>query len=96
MRDLARALIMNGKITTTQAKAKSLKVYAEKLITKGKTKSLTTTRLLASQLGSTYAKKVTNEFAEKFATRNGGYTRIINMPRRISDGSKMAVIEFVN
>src|SRR3989344_2869080 len=92
MRDLARAVIENGKITTTQAKAKSLRTSVEKLITKGKSKNLAAVRLLSSQLGAKNAKKLTSELAERFAGRNGGYTRIINLPPRLSDGSKMAVI----
>lgn len=96
LRGLARALIDHGRITTTQAKAKSLRVYAEKLVTRGKTKNLAATRILSSQLGVKYAKKLTTEIADKFASRNGGYLRIVNLPKRLSDGSKMGIIEFVN
>ncbi|MBI2063413.1 MAG: 50S ribosomal protein L17 [Candidatus Yanofskybacteria bacterium] len=96
LRDLTVALIENGKITTTQAKAKSLRVGVEKLITKGKNKNLAATRLLVSQLGAKYAKKLTTELADRFANRHGGYTRIINLPPRLSDGARMAIIEFVN
>ena len=51
--------------------------------------------ILISQLGAKNAKKLTSELAERFAGRNGGYTRIINLPPRLSDGSKMAVIELL-
>jgi len=95
LRDLALALIERGKITATQAKAKSLRVYIEKLITKGKTKNLAATRLLVSQLGVKHAKKLTTELADRFVNRHGGYTRIINLPPRLSDGARMAIIEFV-
>src|SRR3989344_5880134 len=95
LRDLALALIEKGRITTTQAKAKSLRIGIEKLITKGKTKNLAANRLLASQLGPKYAKKLTTELADRFANRQGGYTRIINLPPRQSDGARMAIIEFV-
>ncbi|MBI2669642.1 MAG: 50S ribosomal protein L17 [Candidatus Yanofskybacteria bacterium] len=94
--DLALALIEKDKIITTLAKAKSLRTSVEKLITKGKTKNLATTRLLASQLGIKYTKKLTTELAERFANRHGGYTRIINLPSRLSDGARMAIIEFVD
>ena len=96
MRDLALALIEKGRITTTQAKAKSLRVEAEKLITKGKAKNLAATRLLISRLGVKHAKKLTTELANRFADRHGGYTRIINLPPRQSDGAKMAIIELVD
>ncbi|HEY4507064.1 MAG TPA: 50S ribosomal protein L17 [Candidatus Paceibacterota bacterium] len=96
MRDLARALITSGKIKTTQAKAKSLRPYIEKLVTKARINTLHSTKLLISEVGKTYAKKLTSEATEKFSQRPGGYTRIINLPPRISDGSKMAVIEFVS
>jgi len=95
LRDLAHALIMKGKITTTQAKAKSLKPYIEKLITKSKTSNVASIRTLASQIGKNYAKKLTMEIGPRFAQRNGGYTRILNLTRRLSDGAKMAVIEFI-
>lgn len=95
LRDLARALILNNKINTTQAKAKSLRPYIEKLVTKAKNKSLASNRLLTSELGYSSAKKLTKEIVDKFSERKGGYTRVINLPPRLSDGSKMAIIEFV-
>ncbi|OGN05580.1 MAG: 50S ribosomal protein L17 [Candidatus Yanofskybacteria bacterium RIFCSPHIGHO2_01_FULL_44_17] len=95
LRDLARALILNTKINTTQAKAKSLRPYIEKLVTKAKDKNLASFKLLSAELGRPYAKKLHNEIVERFPERHGGYTRIINLPSRISDGSKMATIEFL-
>jgi large subunit ribosomal protein L17 len=94
MRGLAEALIERGKITTTQAKAKSLKPYVEKLITKGRTNNVSTMRFLVGTVGAKSAKKLVQELGPKFAGRNGGYTRIISLPRRVSDSSKMATIEF--
>lgn len=96
MLDLARALIIRGKITTTQAKAKSLKPYIEKIITKSKTPGVATNRLLASQIGVKYVKKLTTEIAPRFAGRNGGYARIFNIGQRESDGAKMAIIELLS
>lgn len=95
LRDLAQALIINGKINTTQAKAKSLRPYIEKLITRAKNKNLASNRLLISSLGHQYAKKLSGEIADKFTERKGGYTRVINLPSRLSDGSKRAIIQFV-
>ena len=96
MRDLARGLILHNKITTTQAKAKSLRPYVEKLITRSKDDELSSIRLLASNLGVTVARKLTKEVGLKFKERNGGYTRIRNLPPRTSDGARMAIIELVN
>lgn len=96
MRGLAESLITNGKITTTQAKAKSLRPYVEKVITKSKANNVASTRFLACQFNHGIVKKLLTEIGPKFASRNGGYTRIINLPPRTSDGARMAIIEFVN
>lgn len=95
LRDLARSLIINGKISTSQAKAKSLRPYIEKLITRAKNRSLASSKLLIFSLGHQYAKKLSGEIADKFLEREGGYTRIINLPPRLGDGSKRAIIQFV-
>jgi large subunit ribosomal protein L17 len=95
MRDLAEALIAHGKITTSQAKAKSLRPYIEGVITKSKTNNVAAIRFLASNFSKTSVKKLLQEIGPKFASRNGGYTRIVGLPRRSSDGAKMAIIEFV-
>ncbi|MDP2593614.1 MAG: 50S ribosomal protein L17 [bacterium] len=93
---LSSALIKNGKMTTTEAKAKEVRPFTEKLITKARTKNLANIRLLSSRLKSkTLAMALVNEIAPKFVGRAGGYTRIIKLPRRKSDGAKMAIIEFV-
>ncbi len=98
LRSLAISLIKHGKIKTTEAKAKELRPYIEKIVTKGKTDSVTSRRLISSQLGSggTIAlKKLIGEISPKYKDRNGGYTRIIKLPKRMGDGGSMAIIEFV-
>jgi large subunit ribosomal protein L17 len=95
MRDLQLVLIETGKIITTEAKAKSLKPSIEKIVTKSKKVDAATRRFLTSRFGTKATKKLIEEITPKFLTRNGGYTRIVHMPRRVSDGSKMAVIEFI-
>jgi large subunit ribosomal protein L17 len=96
MKSLARNLINEGTIVTTEAKAKSLRPLIERLLTKAKTPTLATIRHIASTLSSpAAASKLTKEVAPKFADRKGGYTRIIKLPRRNSDNSPMAVITFV-
>ena len=96
MVSLAVALIQNNRIVTTQARAKELKPYIEKLITKCKVASLATTKLINSRLPKMSATKLIKEIAPKFADRKGGYTRIRLMAQRTSDASKMALIEFVS
>ncbi|EFK96058.1 50S ribosomal protein L17 [sediment metagenome] len=99
LRSLAIALIKNEKIETTEAKAKEIRKYVEKLITKGKKGDLATKRLLISKLGSGGAYVVDHifELAKKYIDRPGGYTRITKKGDRIgSDGAPMAIVEFIN
>ena len=97
IRSLARALISEGKIVTTEAKAKELRPFIEKLITKATT--IASRRLIIARLGGGGEKKpakaLIDVIAPKYKSRPGGYTRIIKMAPRKSDSSKMAVIEFV-
>ncbi len=96
MRSLARNLIRHGQIETTAAKAKELRPYVEKLVTKAKSDTVASRRLLQSRvMGVAETQKLIAEIAPKYATRAGGYTRIIKLPNRELDGSAMALIEFV-
>jgi len=96
IRSLAEALIRNGKIKTTEAKAKELRPFIEKLVTKAKKGDLASIRLVTAKLAGTgRANKLISEIAPKFKDRNGGYTRVIKLPARGGDGSAMAIIEFV-
>ena len=95
MRSLVINLIKTEKMKTTEAKAKELRPFVEKLVTKAKIGDLSKRRLVASVIGILSTKKLFDKIAPKYKDRNGGYTRIIKMPRRKSDGSKISVIEFV-
>lgn len=96
MRSLARNLIRDERIETTLPKAKELRPYVEKMVTKAKNDTVATRRLIASRLsGAKEVKKLFETVAPKYVKRNGGYIRIIRMPNRDLDGSKMALIEFV-
>lgn len=96
MRSLVRALILEGRIVTTQAKAKALRPVVEKLITKGKVDSMTTLRLLEARTGSKeISKKIVREISPNYKERMGGYTRVLKLPRRGNDAAEMAVIELV-
>jgi large subunit ribosomal protein L17 len=95
IRSLAVGLIANGKILTTEAKAKALRPHIEKLVTISREKSVVSMRKLSSELDKKSVNMLINDIGPKFQKRDGGYTRIIKMPVRISDNSKMATIEFV-
>ncbi|MDP2641751.1 MAG: 50S ribosomal protein L17 [bacterium] len=95
LRSLAESLVLKGKIKTTEAKAKELRPYAEKLVTLGKKQTLASRRTLESRIGMRAAKKIAGELSPVYKERAGGYTRITKMMPRKTDGSPMAVIEFV-
>lgn len=97
MRGLALSLIEHGKIKTTEAKAKELRPYIERLITQGKTDTVASRRLIASKLGEPAAasvKKLFTEIATKYTDRNGGYTRIVKLGET-TPGRRDAFIELV-
>lgn len=94
MKSLAHSLILKGKIQTTEAKAKELRPMVEKLVTMGKRETQASKRLLEARVGKMAAKRLP-ELGKTYKERSGGYTRITKLVRRSSDGSKMAVIEFV-
>ncbi len=96
MRGLAISLFENGKIKTTDAKARELRPFAEKLITAAKTDSVAARRQIASVLGepkSEVLNTLFGEIAPKYQERAGGYTRIIKMGQNA--GRTEAVIELV-
>jgi len=93
-RALATALIEHGKIKTTEAKAKSLSGYIDKLITSAKKQTLAARRLLLGQIGGKAVKKLMTDVVPRFESRKGGYTRIIKLGQRRSDSAPMVIIEF--
>ncbi len=97
LRGLILSLISHGRIETTEAKAKELRPAIEKLITKANVGTLSSTRLVTAKLYNlkTPSSKLIKTIAPKYKDRKGGYTRIIKLPRRAGDASKMVVIEFV-
>ena len=95
LKSLARELFLREKIKTTEAKAKELSGFAEKQITKAKKATLASRRLLAKNFSPGVVKKVVEEIAPRYKNRKGGYTRVIKLGPRKSDGAKMAIIEFV-
>lgn len=96
LRSLAEALIKKGKIQTTEAKAKELRPFVEKLVTLARKNTLASRRLVISRLGTEpRATALFKTIAPRYAERPGGYTRIVKLPPRKSDSAKMAIIEFV-
>jgi large subunit ribosomal protein L17 len=97
LKSLALSLVKHGKIKTTAAKAKELRPFIEKLVTKGKSGSLSARRGVTAKLQNrkVESKKLVDEVSKKYQDRKGGYTRIMKLPRRKSDGSAMSIIEFV-
>ncbi|SRR6266540_2586450 len=96
MRSLAAALIERGAIETTEAKAKELRPFVEKLITRAKTGTLHARRLTGRHVQKrATADKLFQEIGPRYATRNGGYTRILKTGHRKGDGAEMARIELI-
>ena len=97
IRSLARALILHGKIETTEAKAKEVQRFVEKLVTKSNKGTLASYRGVIAMLGGEerIAKKLKEEVALKYTDRPGGYTRITKIHVPSNDARKRAVIEFV-
>lgn len=97
MKGLASALIINGKIETTLARAKAIKPFVERLVTYGKDNTLSSRRLALAKLYNhdIEINKLFSEIAPRYMTVSGGYTRVIKLNPRLSDSAEMAIIEFV-
>jgi large subunit ribosomal protein L17 len=95
--NMATSLILHKRITTTLAKAKVLRGYVEPLLTKSKSDTTHSRRIVFSYLQDKDAVTILfREIAEKIATRPGGYTRIIKLENRLGDNAEMAMIELVD
>lgn len=96
LKNLSCALIDNERIQTTQAKAKFVQPYVEKLVTLAEEDSVHKRRQARKKLGSKQAVvKLFEDLGPRFAERRGGYTRILKLGRRRGDGAQEALIEFV-
>ena len=97
MRSLARSLVLHGRIQTTEARAKALRPFVEKLVTKAGDGTLPTRRLLSSRLRNDdgLVKKLMEDLGPKYRDRSGGYTRITKVEPRPGSTRTVAVIEFV-
>ena len=97
LRNLSRSLIVHGRIVTTEAKAKRLRPFVEKLVTKARKGDLHNRRLVLSELGDrTVVHRLFADVAPLAADRPGGYTRILKLGYRRGDATPMAIVEFVD
>lgn len=95
-RSLMSSLVLNGKIKTSEAKAKSIRSEIEKLVTHAKKDGEGAKKLILGHIpNEKVVDKIISEIAPVFATRPGGYTRIIKMGPRVKDGAKMVLMSWV-
>jgi large subunit ribosomal protein L17 len=97
MRSLAHNLILEEKIITTEAKAKSLRPYVERMVTQAKSDTVANRRLIAARLGNdtNATKKLFTDISPRYKERKGGYLRIVRVGQRAGDGAVKAFIGFV-
>jgi large subunit ribosomal protein L17 len=97
LRGLSRSLIAHGRVVTTEAKARKLRPYVEKLITKARKGGLHRRRSALSELGDRrLVHRLFMEVAPRTGDRPGGYTRILKLGPRRGDAAPMAIIELVD
>ena len=95
--NMSNALIKHEQITTTLSKAKELRRFVERIVTLGKKGDLLSRRKTISILqDQKMSKKVFDILADRYKSRNGGYTRIIKLGNRFGDNAATAVIEFID
>jgi large subunit ribosomal protein L17 len=96
LRGMVADLMRHERMKTTEAKAKEVRPLAEKMITLGKDGTVNARRQAMAYIhDKDVVKKLFDEIAPRFATRPGGYTRIIKLGQRVGDGAPMAQLELV-
>ena len=97
MRNLCTSLLEHGRITTTEAKAKELRRWVERLITEAKADDLAARRRVAREISrEDVADKLFSNLMPRLRERPGGYTRIIHKGSRVGDAAPTVVIELVD
>lgn len=97
LRNLAISLIMNKRIVTTLARGKALRKFVEPILTRSKDGSLNSRRKVFSDLFNKEAsKELFNNVSGYISDRNGGYTRIIKLPRRFGDNANMCLVDLID
>lgn len=95
--NMATSLLLHEQIQTTLAKAKALRPYVEKLLTKARDNSLHTKRQILTKITDVeVVDKLFTKLSQRYAQRNGGYTRILKNGFRVGDSAPMAVIELID
>jgi len=94
---LTKDVILNESVVTTEARAKEVRKFVEKMITYGKRGTLVSRRKALAFVNNDnqVVSKVFDELAKRYETRNGGYTRIIKTYNRRGDNAPMAIVQFV-
>ncbi|HXJ37052.1 MAG TPA: 50S ribosomal protein L17 [Candidatus Eisenbacteria bacterium] len=96
-RNLVAALLAHEAVRTTDAKAKELKRWGDRMITLGKQGTLHARRRAAALVGSrTLVKKLFDELAPRYQERNGGYTRVVKLGVRLGDAAPVSLVELVD
>lgn len=97
IKNMVISLIKNGRIETTEARAKEARRFAEKMVTLGKKGDLHSRRLAFAFLRDDDAlQKLFSEIAPKFNNRKGGYTRILKLGNRLGDAAPVALLEWID
>ena len=98
LRTMTTDLLLHGKVETTETRAKEVRKFVDKMITYGKDGGLVARRKALAFLHNDTAavKKVFEELAPKYATRNGGYTRILKLDERRGDDALIVILELVD
>lgn len=94
MKSLAASFFLHGRVKTTEAKAKELRPFVEKIITRARATDLAATRSLVARFSPTVVRKI-QEQTKTVEGRSGGYTRIVKLGARKSDSARMAFIEMM-
>ena len=93
-RNMVTSLILTGRVTTTEAKAKELRRYADRMITLGKRQTLAARRRASRYVRTNAAvARLFADLAPAFAQRPGGYTRIVKLANRRGDAAPLAIVE---
>lgn len=94
--NMAASLIQEERVTTTVTRAKMLRPYVEKMVTKARRGDLHARRMVLRKIQNNDAvTKLFDDVGPRYEDRDGGYTRIIKLGPRRGDGTEMAIIEFV-
>ena len=95
MRNLVKALLLREQVQTTDAKAKELRRWADRIVTLGKRNSVHARRLAFAYLGSRrLVQRLFDEVAPRFQSRSGGYTRVLKIGPRRGDAAPISLVEF--